>query len=78
MAAGRSELLRRSVILMVLPVGYGLPFAEHASSDRESGVDERDLDVAILLRAPLDERQGGQDPFGVGEVLARRRVWVLG
>jgi hypothetical protein len=37
-------------------------------------VDERDLDVAVPLGAALDERQGGQDPFGVGEVLARRGV----
>ena len=37
---------------MVLPVGYGLPFAEHASSDRESGVDERDLNVAVPVGVP--------------------------
>jgi hypothetical protein len=34
-------------------------------------VDERDLDVAVTVGTPLDERQGGQDPFGVGEVLSR-------
>jgi hypothetical protein len=30
--------------------------------------------VAIPLGARFDERQGGEDPFGVGEVLARRGV----
>ena len=42
--------------------------------DSQRGVDERDLDVPVAIGAPLDERQGGQDPFGVGEVLACRRV----
>jgi hypothetical protein len=51
-----------------------LPFARQARGDREGGVDERDLDVAVRLGAPLDERQRGQDPFSVGEVLARGSV----
>jgi hypothetical protein len=33
-----------------------------------------DRHVAIPLGARFDERQGGEDPFGVGEVLARRGV----
>ena len=63
---------------MVLPVGDGLPFAGQARGDGEGGVDERDLDVPVMVGAPLDERQSGQDPFGVGEVLAPRRRWVVG
>jgi hypothetical protein len=34
-------------------------------------MDERDLDVAVPVGAPLDERQSGQDPFGIDEVLSR-------
>ncbi len=41
-------------------------------------MDERDLDVPVTVGAPLDERQGGQDPFGVGEVLACRGAGWLG
>ena len=41
-----------------------------ARGDGQRRVDERDLDVPIPLGAPLDERQGGEDPFGVGEVLS--------
>jgi hypothetical protein len=33
---------------------------------------------AVPFGAPLDERQGGEDAFGVGEVLARRGVGWLG
>ena len=60
--------------LLVL-VGWllaALPFVqiEHARGDCEHRMDERDLDVPVPLTA-LDERQGGQGPFGVGEVLSR-------
>jgi hypothetical protein len=48
------------------PVGR-VRFAEHARRDRERGVHQRDLDVPVAFGAPLDERQGGQEPFGVGE-----------
>ena len=40
-------------------------------------MDERDLDLAVPLGAPLDERQGGEDSFSVGEVLARGSVACL-
>jgi hypothetical protein len=46
--------------LLVLP-GWQLlvlPFAEQTRGDRERGVDERDLDVAVTISSPLDERQG--------------------
>ena len=43
--------------------------------DRQRGVDERDLDVAVTVGSPLDERQRGPDPFGVGEVVARGAGW---
>ena len=48
------------------------PFAgvDAASGDGQNSMDERDLDLAVPLGAPLDERQGGQGPFGVGEVLS--------
>jgi hypothetical protein len=49
---------------------------EHARGDRERGVDERDLDIAVTVGSPLDERQGGEDPFGVGEVLTRGSRWL--
>src|SRR6478672_5148351 len=55
-----------------------MPVAEQRGGDTERRMDERDLDVAVTVGSPLDERQGGQDPFGVCEVLARRRAWVLG
>jgi len=41
-----------------------------ASGDGQNSMDERDLDLAVPLGAPLDERQGGQGPFCVGEVLS--------
>src|SRR6478752_4719598 len=44
--------------------------------DRQRCVRERDLDVAVAVSAPLDERQRGQDPFGVGEVLSRGAGWL--
>ena len=58
----------------------GVPFAgvDDAGGDAQNSMDERDLNVAVPVGASLDERQSGQDPFGVGEVLARRRVWVFG
>jgi hypothetical protein len=39
-------------------------------------VDERNLNVAIPIGAALDERQGGQESFGVGEVLSRGAAWL--
>ena len=51
-------------------------FRGEARGDGERGVDERDLHVAIPLGLPLDERQGGEDPFGVGEVLSRGAGWL--
>jgi len=36
-------------LLVDLPVGDGLPFADHIRGDREGGVDERDLDVPVTL-----------------------------
>ncbi len=59
----------RSVLRSALVV-----LVSEARGDSERGVDERDLDVAIPLGSPLDERQGGEDPFGVGEVFARGSV----
>jgi hypothetical protein len=64
----------RGRLLTVLPVGDGLPFAEHARGDREGGMDERDVDLAILVGAPPDERQGGDKTSTVAEVLARGSV----
>jgi hypothetical protein len=51
--------------------GLGLPVAEQRRGDAEGGVNERDLDVAVTVGSSLDERRGGQDPFGVGEMLSR-------
>jgi len=56
-----SPYLRSAVVVLV----------DEDRRDRQRGVDERDLDAAIPLGGPPDERQGGQDPFGVCEVLAR-------
>ena len=39
-------------------------------------MNERDVDVAVPVGSPLDKRQGGQDPFGVGEVLSCGARWV--
>ena len=39
-------------------------------------MNERDLDLAVTVGSPLDERQYGQDPFGAGEVLSRGAVWL--
>ena len=41
-------------------------------------MDERDLDVPVTVGAPLDERQGGEDPFGVGTRAASASCWFLG
>lgn len=35
----------------------------------------RHLDVAVTVGVPLDDRQGGQDSFGVGEVLSSGAGW---
>jgi hypothetical protein len=64
-------------LLVGLPIEDGLPFAGQPRGDRERGVDECDLDVAVSVGAPLDEGQGGgEDPFGVGEVLSRGAGWL--
>ena len=47
-----------------------------ARGDAERRMDERDLDVPVTVGSPLDQRQGGQDPFGVGEVLSRGAGWL--
>jgi len=39
-------------------------------------VNERDLDVAVAVGPLLDDRQGGQDPFGGGEVLFSGAGWL--
>ena len=63
--------VQRGRLLAGFLVGTGRPFAEHAGCDRQRGVNERDLNVAVPFGAALDERQGGEDPFGVSEVLSR-------
>jgi hypothetical protein len=38
--------------------------------DSKGGVDERDVDSAVPLGAVFNERQGGEQPFGVCGVLS--------
>jgi hypothetical protein len=59
---------------MTGPSCDGVPFArlDDGGGDGQDGMHERNLDVTITVGAPLDKQQGGQDPFGVGEVLPRR------
>jgi hypothetical protein len=56
----------------------GVPFAgvDDAGGDAQNSTDERDLNVAVAVGGPLDKRQRGEDPFGVGEVLSRRGGWL--
>jgi hypothetical protein len=68
---------RHGRLWLVLPSALVVLIGEDRC-DRRCGVDERDLDVAIPLGAPPDKRQRGQDPFGVGEVLARCSAGWLG
>ena len=51
---------------MTDPSCDGVPFAglDDAGGDAQNSMDERDLDVAVTVGAPLDERQGGQRSLG--------------